>query len=210
MATLGKLLRAHYEGQLADQLFFRDERFPHSTTYTRENQFKITYDRMKGGDLRLFLSVGMSKPEIEAESPYWSVREKTLPDDAPPELDPSQYTLEFALDSAWQFLEVCGFKWFSDPLALTPTEWRVNHNLLVRDYRQTKLTLSWPSQMKLNDRIIRAKRCIPAFKSMAALQLRNQFADIKALQLGAMPLANALELKKEVESEGLSLDVRIV
>jgi hypothetical protein len=209
MATLGKTLRAHYEAPLADRQFRKDERFPQSATFTRRGRDRLTFDRVKGGDLRLFLGIGIPEPEIEAESPWWRVHNGAWPDDAPPELNPSDFTLDHALRCSWQFLESCGFAWFDDPLALSPSEWREKHKLLVRDHRLAEVNLSWPTTMPVNERIIKSQRCIPSFQALSALQLRGRFAGVDCIRLDRMPYANALELKKVVEETGLVLEVKI-
>lgn len=208
MATLGKTLQRHYESALIGRQFRRDDRFPHSTTYTRAGRDSLTFDRVKGGDLRLFLGIGIPNPEIEAKSPWWQVREGDWPDYAPPALNPDDFTLEHALKCAWRFLETCGFAWFDNPLALSLTEWREKHKLLVHDHRQAEITLSWPSTMPLNERIIRSRNCIPSFSALSALQMRERFLGVDSIPLGRMPLANALELKKAVEQVGFILSVK--
>jgi|SRR5215510_10256048 len=209
MATLGRTLKAHYESLLADRQFRRDAQVQHATTFTRFGRDSLTFDRVKGGDLRLFLGVGIPNPQIEAESPWWRVHDGDWPEDAPPELNPSHFTLDHALRCAWQFLETCGFAWFDNPLALSPTEWREKHNLLVRDYRQVEVTLSWPTTMPINERIVRSKRCIPSFHALSALDLRDHFADVDSVRLDRMSFADALELKKAVEEVGLVLEFKI-
>jgi hypothetical protein len=206
MAALRKALR-RYEEPLAQRQFQRDHRFPDLTRYTRADRHSLTFDRVMGRDLRLFLAIGLPDPEIEAESPFWAVHNFAWPPDAPPELNPNDFTLEHALSCAWQFLETCGFAWFDDPLSLDPTEWRVKYRLRVRDHRQVQVTLSWPATMPVNERIMQSKRCIPSFRTRPATQLREYFlGEVDALHLGAMPLANALELRKTVEKHGLILD----
>jgi len=115
MGTLGRILKAHYESLLADRQFRRDERFPQATTFTRFGRDRLTFDRVKGEDLRLVLGVGIPNVEIEAESPWWDVFDEDWPEDAPPELNPSDFTLDHALKCAWQFLVTCGFAWFDNP-----------------------------------------------------------------------------------------------
>lgn len=209
MAALGRTLKAHYESLLADRQFRRDARFPYATTFTRFGRDSLTFDRVKGADLRVILRVGIPNPEIEAESPWWQVHDEDWPEDAPLELNPNDFTLDHALSCAWQFLVTCGFAWFDNPLALSPTEWREKHNLLVRDHRQVEVFLSWPTTMSFNERIIRSKRCIPSFHALSALQLRDHFVDVDSVRLDAMPLADALELKKAVEAVGLVLELKI-
>jgi len=79
----------------------------------------------------------------------------------------------------------------------------------VRDHRQVEVTLSWPTTMSLNERIIRSKRCIPSFQALSALQLRDHFVDADSIRLDRMPFADALELKKAVEEAGLVLELKI-
>ena len=208
MATLGRILKAHYEASLADRQFRRDKQLARSTTFIRSGRDTLTFDRVKGGDLRLFLGIGIPEPDIESESPWWQVHDGDWPEDAPPGLNPSDFTLEHALKCAWQFLATCGFTWFDNPLALTPTEWRERHNLLVRDHRLVEVTLSWPMTMPVNERIIRSKRCIPSFRALSALQLRHHFQGVSFIRLDPMPFADALELKKAVEETGLVLEVK--
>jgi hypothetical protein len=210
MATLGKILKSSYDARFAQRLFYRDKQFSQTTTYTCNNQFAVTFDRVKGGTLRLFLIVGIHKPQIEAESPWWHARDESRLADATPEIDAKQYTLETALSDAWHFLETCGFEWLKNPHAMTPTLWREKHNLLVTDHRQARLTLKWPAAMPLNERIIRAKNCVPAFQGATALQLRNRFIDVASIPLGLMPLANAMELKLNIEQQGLLLEIQPV
>lgn len=208
MPGLGTILRAQYEGLLAARQFHRDKAFPNATTFTRNGLDSLTFDRMKGGDLRVVLGIGLPEPEIEAESPSWPVLEVDSAEDWPAELNPNEYTLEHALKCAWQFLDGCGLAWFENPMLFTPSEWRKRHKLLIQDHRLVEVTLSWEKTLPLNERIIRAKRCVPLFSAIPAMEMRAQFLNVDSIYLDRMPFATALELKGEVEKAGLVLEVQ--
>src|ERR1041385_2459738 len=149
MATLGKIL-APYEPLFAERGFHKQTARDRGPFFTDADGRFVSYDRIKGGDLRCFLGVCAgaapnSSPEIEAETCWWRTEHDC--------------TLESAAASSWQYLLECGFRFLAEPLELTPTQWRERHNLLVRDSRLRTLTVSWPVEWRLNDVVIRSKRC---------------------------------------------------
>lgn len=171
----------------------------------------LEFDRgLGGGNLRVYLRIGVPEPEVELESPWWRVDTAPLdPDEEPiPGYDPSQRTLEAALARAWEWLETYGWAWFDQPFALTPSEWGLRHGVIFRDHRNARLELSWPEAMSLNERVIRILRCVPQWQGRPALHVRHELLGCDAISLGEMPLANALELKAKIEAEGLLLDVQ--
>lgn len=203
MASLGNLVAARLGPVLRERGFEKNPGHYGVTLYSRSTPVDqhLVFDRVRGSDLRVFLAIGRiphvgqeESSGTEAESPWWEVPDPT--------------SLPSALDQAWEFLESCGFAWFDDPLALTPTQWRVQHGLLVRDSRMVGAVLTWPATLSLNERVLRVRRCVPRFHEVPALDVRSQLAGAKVLELGRMPLADAHELRLNAEAEGLTVEIR--
>lgn len=199
MAKLGQLLRQKIDKLLKERGYKKhDNSLGYSLYVSPKTKQFIAFDRTIGGSLRVLLSVGQppwhdSPNGIECESPWWEVFE----DDE----------LPVALQKAWEFLMACGFLWLNDPLAKTPTGWREQFKILVRDKRMAHVTVSWPATMSLNERILKAQQCIPNFRTIPALKLHAQLAGLMLFDLGHIPVANALELKQLVEREGFNVNI---
>jgi hypothetical protein len=199
MGALGKIL-ARYAPLFAERGFDKKPgEAAGAGSFFADNKGRfVSYDRMKGGDIRCFLGICSnsamdSEPGIEAETRWWDTQQAS--------------TLESAVASSWEHLLECGFRFLDDPLELTPTEWRERYGLLVRDTRLRTMVISWPAAWHLNDVVIRSKRCIPGFTSLGALELHQRLKGHHHITAGSLPLANALELQQVIEVHGFSVRI---
>jgi hypothetical protein len=187
-----------YEPLFGERGFHKQTARDRGPFFTDANGRFVSYDRIKGGDLRCFLGISAaapnSPPEIEAETCWWRTDHDC--------------TLESAAASSWQYLLECGFRFLDEPLQLTPTQWRERHNLLVRDRRLRTLVVSWPAEWRLNDVVIRSKRCIPDFATISALELHQHLQHQRQIIITPISLADGLELRQAIETHGFSVNIR--
>lgn len=81
MSTLGKVLE-QYAALFAERGFLKEEVRDRGPLFVDGKGRFVSYDRIKGGDLRCFLGVFTdrnknSQPEIEAESCWWQTEGET-------------------------------------------------------------------------------------------------------------------------------------
>jgi hypothetical protein len=188
MAALGKLLD-RYEPLFASRGYSRCPAQERGPSFQSCDGRLVIYDRIRGGSLRCFLSHG-NPPFLTAESPWWN----TDHDD----------TLATAVAASWDFLLAAGFAFLDSPTTLTVTDWRVRHNLLVRDSRPGHLTLTWPSSWSLNELVMAAKRSIPHYRSVSALDLRDQLATFRSISITDLSYLDALELVPLLSQQGFT------
>lgn len=196
MDSLGKALKS-YESLFAERGFHKQASRDRGPLFVSLSGKYVSYDRILGGDLRCFLGIavanGVTSPEIEAESPWWNI---ALGD-----------TLDAAVEASWQYMLNPGFLFLNAPLDLTPTQWRERFNLLVRDNRIRTLVVSWPTDWEINQVVIRIKRSIPEYSSMSGLELHNRLKQKSQITILSKPLADALELKIALETQGFLVSV---
>jgi hypothetical protein len=192
MAALGKFLD-RYETLFASRGYSRCPSRERGPTFQRCDARSVSFDRIKGGSLRCFLSHG-DPPYLTAESPWWS----TNHDD----------TIEMAVAASWDFLLTAGFTFLDAPTALAVTDWRIRHHLLVKDSRPGHLTLTWPGSWSLNDLVMAAKRCIPHYRSLSALDLREELAAFRSISITDLPYLDALEFVPQLTRNGFTTNLR--
>lgn len=200
MSSLGRLVRKHAADMLATMGFARTGK--DRTLYRRQTgeriQF-IEFDRAKGGDLRVFLSVDCDPTlwgeasGIRAESPWWDAAEES-------ELEPS-------VTQAVGFLVAVGFRWLTDPYALSPTEWRAKHKILVHDLHVSNLNIERPPDLPVNKAALLLKQHVQQYKGTSAMVIREGLLASSKVALGAFPHADALELAATLEREGFIVSV---
>lgn len=193
MSDLRRIVRSHEE-VLTSRGFARATSIDRGPTYDHDGCKFVVYDRIRGGDLRCFLCVRAGAAtddgfDIEGESPWWRT-----------EYD---QTLESAVTASLQFLIDVGFAFLEDPLARTPTEWREQHNILVRDKRKRTVHFFTHQGMDLNRAVMICTRSHPTLKGQPALQVRQVLGPKIEIPSVVESLAFALEIQKKCEAEGL-------
>jgi len=191
MAALGKLLDS-YEPLFASRGYSRRSARERGPSFQSCDGRLVSYDRVTGGRLRCFLSHG-DPPYLKAESPWWNADHYD--------------TLATAVSASWDFLLAAGFAFLDSPTTLTVTDWRVRYNLLVRDSRPGRLTLTWPSNWSLNDLVMAAKRSIPHYRSLSALDVREQLAAVRSVSITDLSYLDALELVPKLSLHGFTTDL---
>src|SRR6266850_403802 len=127
MATLGKVMN-RYEPLFAERGFIARVGSQRGPRFITKDGRSVTYDRMKTGTLRCFLSLGIPA-YLDAETPWWETgREESV---------------ESAVAASWNFMQSVGFSFLARPEQMTLTEWRERHNLLIRDYRKSVVHVTW-------------------------------------------------------------------
>lgn len=191
MATLGKVLNP-YEPLFAARGFATRTTIERGPAFCASDGRCVAYDRIMGGGLRCLLSLGQP-PYIQAESPWWSTGHSE--------------TLETAVIASWSFLTTAGFRFLEAPDAISVTNWRVEHNLLVRDRRQSRLVLTWPTSWTLNDVVMASKRGIPHYARFSALELRRILEPLRSIVISDLPYLNALELLPQLQQNGFTTNL---
>lgn len=193
MSDLKKALRS-YEHSLAERGYRPVQAIERGPTYCSGGRKFISFDRVKGGDLRCFLgdtrlSASRGEFEIEGESPWWHARDD---EDMPR-----------AVASAIGFLLEAGFFFLDDPLGLVPTEWREQYGILVKDARRRIVHFSAQAGAEPNRVILACMRTHPTLRGQPALKVREILGRNTAIPTVYESLAFALETKKRCEAEGL-------
>src|SRR6187551_506852 len=109
MAALGKALK-QYGPLFAVRGFATRIAADRGPAFLSADGRSVVYDRIRGGDLRLFLCIG-DPPFLDAESTWWPTGHAE--------------TLESAVAASWEFMETAGFRFLESPTSLSVTEWRI-------------------------------------------------------------------------------------
>jgi hypothetical protein len=194
---LKQAVRFH-EQPLIERGYRRVEAIGRGPTYSDGGGKHVVFDRIRGHDLRCLLGdgPGASKGaefEIEGESPWWRTEHGE--------------TVSSAVAAALCFLVEAGFSFLEDPLRRTPTEWRERHGIVVRDNRRRVIRFSAPQDMSPNRIIIACLRAHPLLRGNPAMRVRETLGPGLAIPPVKDTLANALEIKRQCEAEGLVVSI---
>lgn len=192
MCNLGHILDS-YEPLFVSAGYARRSPEPQGPSFSAPDGRAVVYDRMKEGSLRCFLCIG-PRPDVEAETPWWHTTEDA--------------TLETAVAESWHFLEAAGFRFLASPTDLTVTEWSAQHNLLVRDRRPARLTITWPAAWSLHQLITAAKRSIPRYQRLSALQIRAMLERQRMIVVSDLSYLQAWELLPQLQQQGFTADLQ--
>jgi len=163
----------------------------------------VGFDRMRGGQIRLWLSndvrPGIVPPQvtgdkpIEGESPWFPADDDRLDE---------------AITNAGEFLQSVGFRWLADPYAESPTEWRTSHGILTRDYREVSVVLTpIPDPLTPKD-IATIRKAIPPLETQSLMDLRQLLSGQDEVYLDTISLADAIPLQTTASSSGINLELR--
>jgi hypothetical protein len=195
---LKQAVRLH-EQPLIERGYQRIEGVGRGPTYSDGGRRYVIFDRIRGNDLRCLLGDGPGASrgaefEVEGESPWWRTEHGE--------------TLSSAAAAAVRFLVEAGFSFLEDPLRLTPTEWREQHGIVVRDNRPRMIRFSAPPDMSPNRIVIACVRAHPSLRGKPAMKVREILGPELAIPPAKISLAFALEIKRQCEAEGLLVSIR--
>src|SRR5215831_17384033 len=108
MALLGKAI-IPYVARFAERGYSDRSPGNRGPCFTTSDGRAVTYDRMKTGTLRCFLSLG-TPVYVDAETPWWKTHHNE--------------SLESAVAQSWDFMQTVGFSFLDRPEQITVTEWR--------------------------------------------------------------------------------------
>jgi len=191
MALLRKTI-IPYEARFAERGYNNRVPGERGRCFMTKDGRAITYDRMKTGTLRCFLSLGVPI-YLDAETPWWQTHHNG--------------SLESAVADSWDFMQTVGFSFLDRPERMTVTQWRERHNLLVRDHRKSVIHVTWPSSWPLNQIVMAAKRAIPGYQRFAALEVRHMLEGRSSIDITDLSLLQAKELLPVLLSHQFTAEV---